>query len=149
MPLICNGGTLDGGSCAVIADNTVDCPDDPNPSDPVLPSELGKCRSTSNCQLESVPQAVAPTGVIGSDVTVNFSESFLLELFLTTAMQPLDISGLNCTFDNPPGVCSDSSGGLADLEVCTVGSTTDLCAILNGTCRTTDGADITLQVALP
>jgi len=34
-------------------------------------------------------------------VAVNFSEDFLLELFLITALQPLDIAGENCFFDNP------------------------------------------------
>jgi hypothetical protein len=54
---------------------------------------------TLDVELDIVEATVVPTSY--PTVAVNFSSEFLLELFLTTAMQPLNISSENCFFDNP------------------------------------------------
>jgi hypothetical protein len=110
--LLCIGGANDGDPCDQIGNNTTDCPG-------------ALCRSTSNCQVESSPQAVIPTSA--PNVAVNFSGDFLLELFLTTAMQPLNVAGENCFFDNPIGLCE---GGPNPTDTCDPAASPDPCEVL-------------------
>lgn len=60
---------------------------------------------TGGVHIDPNTEPVVPTSSPG--VAVNFSEKFLLELFLTTAMQPLNVDGQSCSFDNPSPTSGD------------------------------------------
>jgi hypothetical protein len=52
---------------------------------------------TLDNEIDPNTEPVVPTS--SPNVNVNFSGDFLLELFLTTAMAPLDVNSSACTFD--------------------------------------------------
>jgi hypothetical protein len=98
------------------------------------------------------PQPVVPTS--SPNVTVNFSETFLLELVINATGAPLDVSGASCTFDNPGGLCTGGSNANQDcdetIDPAPPGAGDPVCAVglPNGVCLSTGttGSDIILPV---
>jgi hypothetical protein len=103
-------------------------------------------------ELLPATEAVVPTS--SPTVGVNFNpDDILIALQIKSSGLPLDITGANCTFNNPEGTCI---GGLNAFEVCNPsdpggGPGGADCTASNpinppGTCEVTGAGDITLDV---